>query len=497
MTNGVRVTLRTLRGAAASVCLLAVSAGAQTLPMEVRTVDETAVPGGVVQLKLEVTEPRPIFTGGGGWSFNDYDQFLGLAVGGSADSAAVGVMRGATLKLRMVAPSNDLAQVDYPILVTALRVPTTRIPGQTSIANITIDGFTGPGGVPIQTIGKPGTITVNGGAWIGDVTPGSATVPAGGVITITGGGFDPTPGNTRVTLKGTALSSVQVFDDHILAVPSQAVTMHGAEVLVEVGSGGNRQRLSYYSYQRTTPMLVSGDPLFGAVEPAFQRLAWTGAKVDFPVPTAGKAFGLALQNTSGADATVTLRLVNGAAPVAPVTFSLLENARLSVGLNEAFGTSCSAACTLRVTSSRGVQVLGLLGDRPADAVDPLLPVLDTTVPTVLDLTTAVNALTFRTGDPFVTTATFVPGDTATAVDAYTVLQFPTGQYYSLTPQGLVSGILPLIRTTVTGPSTIPLLALPLPAGAPLGQYTWLSALAAPGTLNLLTPIRVSTFTVVP
>lgn len=496
MTSGLRVTLSTLRGAAASVCLLAVSAGAQTLPMEVRTVDDTAVPGGVLQLKLEVTEPRPIFTGGGGWSFDGYDQFLGLGVGGSADSAAVGVMRGAKLKLRMVAPSNDLAQIDYPILVTALRVPQGLIPGQTSVANIAIDSFTGPGGVPIQTIGKPGTITVNGGAWIGNVTPGSATVPAGGVITITGGGF--LNGQVDVTLKGTPISFTVVDDNTILAVPSRAVTMHGAEVLMDVrGNGGARQRLSYYSYQRTTPLLVSGDSLFGAVEPAFQRLVWTGAKVDFPAPTAGKAFGLALQNTSGADATVTLRLVNGAAPAAPITFSLLENARLSVSLGEAFGTSCSVACTLRVTSSRGVQVLGLLGDRLADAVDPLLPALDTTVPTVLDVSTAVNAATFRTGDPFITTATFTPGDTATAVDAYAVLQFPTGQYYSLTPQGLVPGILPLLRTTVAAPSSIDLLRLPLPAGAPLGPYTWLSALAAPGTLNLLTPIRVSTFTVVP
>lgn len=496
MTSGLRVTLRTLRGAAASVCLVAVSAGGQTLPMEVRTVDETAVPGGVLQLKLEVTEPRPIFTGGGGWSFDGYDQFLGLAVGGSADSAAVGVMRGAKLKLRMVAPSNDLAQIDYPILVTALKVPSQGlIPGQTSVATIAIDSFTGPGGVPIQTIGKPGTITVNGGAWIGNVTPGSATVPAGGVITITGGGF--LNGQVDVTLKGTPIAFTVVDDATIRVVPSRAVTMHGTEVLMDVGNGGNRQRLSYYSYQRTTPLLVSGDPLFGAVEPAFQRLAWTGAKVDFPAPTAGKAFGLALQNTSGADATVTLRLVNGAAPAAPITFSLLENARLSVSLGEAFGTSCSVACTLRVTSSRGVQVLGLLGDRLADAVDPLLPVLDTTVPTVLDVSTAVNAATFRTGDSFITTATFTPGDTATAVDAYAVLQFPTGQYYSLTPQGLVPGILPLVRTTVAVSSTIDLLRLPLPAGAPLGQYTWLSALAAPGTLNLLTPIRVSTFSVVP
>lgn len=497
MRNETSATRRVLCAAVAAVLGAVTTTAAQTLPMEVRTADETAVPGGVLQLKLEVTEPRPIFTGGGGWSFDGYDQFLGLAVGGSPDSAAVGVMRGARLKLRMVAPSNDLAVIDYPILVTALRVPATASVGHTSPANIVIDSFTGPGGVPIQTIGQPGVITVGGvtDAWIGNVTPGSATVPAGGVITITGGGFRNGP--VSLTLKGTPATFTVVDDNTITVVPSRAVTMHGTEVLMDVGNGGNRQRLSYYSYQRTTPFVTSGDPLFSAVEPGFQRLHWTAAMVSFPAPVAGKALGLALQNTSGADSTVTVRLVNGAAPAAPLTFSLPENTRVSVSLAELFRTSCTAACTVRVAASSAVEVLGLLGDRPADAVDPVLPAADTVVPTVLDVTTAVNAATFRAGEPFIATATFTPGDNPTAVDAYTVLQFPTGQYYSLTPRGLVPGILPLMRTTVAAGSTIPLLSLPLPAGAPLGQYTWLSALAVPGTLNLLTPIRVTTFSVVP
>ena len=496
MTNGFRRPVHALCGAAAGACLLAATAVAQTLPMEVRTMDETAVPGGVLQLKLEVTEPRPIFTGGGGWSFDGYSDFLALAVGGSADSAAVGVMRGAGLKLRMVAPSHDLAVADYPILMTALRVPASRIPGQTSVATITIDSFTGPGGVPIPTVGQPGTITVNGGAWIGNVEPGSARVPAGGVITITGGGF--IAGQTSVTLSETPLSSVTVLDPSTIEiVPSQAVTMHGEELRVEVGNGGNRQRLSYFSYQRTTPFVISGDPLFGAVEPAFQRLDWTAAMVAFPAPSAGRALGLSLQNTSGADATITLRLVNGAAPAAPLTFSLPDNQRVSVALAEIFGTSCTAACTVRVAASQPIQVLGLHGDRVADAVDPVLPVADTLVPTVLGVATAVNAASFRTGDPFVVTATFTPGDDPTEVDAYAVLQFPDGQFHSLTPQGLVPGILPLRRTTVAASSTVDLLRLPLPAGAAPGQYTWLSALAVPGTLSLLTPIHSTTFTVVP
>ena len=73
-----------------------------------------------------------------------------------------------------------------------------------------------------------------------------------------------------------------------------------------------------------------------------------------------------------------------------------------------------------------------------------------------------------------------------------------GEYWSLTPQGLQPGIRPFFRpTTVAAATTVDLLRLPLPPGAALGRYQWLSALAAPGTMNLLTPIRVTTFDVVP
>ena len=83
-------------------------------------------------------------------------------------------------------------------------------------------------------------------------------------------------------------------------------------------------------------------------------------------------------------------------------------------------------------------------------------------------------------------------------DGYVVLVTPAGEYWSLTPQGLQPGIRPLFRpTTVAAATTVDLLRLPLPPGAALGRYQWLSALAAPGTMNLLTPIRVTTFDVVP
>lgn len=477
---------------------LAASAAAQSLPMEVRTRDERAVPGGVVQMKLEVTEPRPIFTGGGAWAFQDYGDFLGLAVGGDAgDAAAVAVIRGTTLRVRMVSPSNNLALTDYPILTATMRVPGTAPLGRVTTVNVAIDRFTGPGGVVIPTVGQPGTVTVGIGASVSDVIPGRGVVPAGGVITILGDGF--VRGDTTVTLRETALTSVTVVDaSRIEVVPAQPVEMHGQQVHIEVGAGGNRQRLDYYAYQRTSPFVQSGDPLFAAVEPAFQQQAWNAAMVRFAAPGAAAVPGLALQNPSSGSSTVTVRLVNGAAPAAPLTFELPGQSRAAASLAEIFGTSCTTSCTVRVQASAPVQVLGLSGDRVADAVDPVLPVADTLGPPVLDLSTSVNAATFRAGDPFVTVASFAPGDLPVPVDAYVVLQTPSGALFSLTPAGLGPGLLPLAQGLVVPAAfTRDLLRLPLPAGTPPGRYAWLSALALPGTLNLVTPIRVTTFDVVP
>ena len=127
---------------------------------------------------------------------------------------------------------------------------------------------------------------------------------------------------------------------------------------------------------------------------------------------------------------------------------------------------------------------------------PTLPTAD--VATVLDFATTTNAPAFRTGDLFNVTGVFTPGVVPAAADGYVVLVTPAGEYWSLTPQGLQPGIRPLFRpTTVTTNATVDLLRLPLPPGAALGRYQWLSALAVPGTLNLLTPIRVTTFDVVP
>ena len=59
-------TRRPWRVALMAVCLVAGStalAGAQ--PLSLHIPDETVAPGGVLQAKIDLTEPRPIQTGGG------------------------------------------------------------------------------------------------------------------------------------------------------------------------------------------------------------------------------------------------------------------------------------------------------------------------------------------------------------------------------------------------------------------------------------------------
>ena len=157
------LTRRPWRAALLAACLVAGStalAGAQ--PLSLHIPDETVAPGGVLQAKIDVTEPRPIQTGGGGMSFADYQDFLGLAVNSpNGDAAAVGVMRGSTLRVRMISPTSDIGSAgEYPILATTLKVPATAVPGTQSALTMAGAQFTGPGGTPYTFEFKPGIATV-------------------------------------------------------------------------------------------------------------------------------------------------------------------------------------------------------------------------------------------------------------------------------------------------------------------------------------------------
>jgi len=111
------------------------------------------------------------------------------------------------------------------------------------------------------------------------------------------------------------------------------------------------------------------------------------------------------------------------------------------------------------------------------------------------LTTDVNDVEFGAGQSMAVDASLGAGPVATRADAYIVLELPNGQLMSWTGAGLVPGLVPVARGIVPVSLTAPVAQITIPRGAPAGRYTWLSALTAAGTLNLLTPISESVFTI--
>ncbi len=468
-------------------------AAGQLPALELRIPSEVVAPGGALQMKLKNTEPRPISSGGGSFSGGS-DEWLGVAVTSlGGDAAAAAVFRGPLARVRLISPSGQLGlDTDYPLLTLTARVPPTA-PVGASVPLALVGGavFTGPAGAVYPYTFRPGEATVTLGASITNVTPGSSLVAAGGVVTVEGVGFDAA---SEVRIDETIVSATRFIDaTRLEAVLSQAVTMHGREV--EVRNAVTDQRTTYFAYQRTAPLVTSGHPLFGAVEVAFAQQFMTTASIGFGPVGPGDVRGLAVQNIGPATVVATFELVDaGGGSLGRVTAPMAANTHAVVSLAEAFGRDCPGPCGVRMVASAPVQVMGLLGNTIDDAARPVVPAPDTPA----GLTVTVAAAEVQAGDVLVVSGVVTPASLPTAVDIYLVLETPAGQYLSLTPRGLVTGVLPFARgAQPTTPTPIEFLRVNVPPGTPPGAYRWLGALATPGTLQLRTPIATATFSVAP
>ena len=112
------------------------------------------------------------------------------------------------------------------------------------------------------------------------------------------------------------------------------------------------------------------------------------------------------------------------------------------------------------------------------------------------LSIRVNQPSFAVSDILVATATlFPPPNVGPLVDAYVVLQLPTGQFLSLQEGGgVVPGIVPFAKNVAPLAFEKVVLQYAFNGSEPPGVYTWHSALTEPGTLALVSPLRMTTFT---
>ena len=333
--------------------------------------NETAPPGGMAQMKVLLTEPQPIGTGKGSLSLSGFSTISGIAVmGPTPDVAGIAVVRGSSVDVSMISPSATYGlSLGYPILTVAGRVSTSTPLG--SKFPVTFDGlqFLDASGAVYPTEFRAGQLLVAKTVAIGDVLPGSALVPAGGVVTITGSNF---VSNTKIQINGGKIAQVRYISpteiDVVLGAP---LTMHG--VMVKATNPDNTQS-TYYSYQRTYRSSISSDPVMQFVMPLFSPVSVNTATVSLPAPAYATTYGVALQNVDTADAVSTVELLDAAGnPIAVSSLTVSPSTYVVRELTELFGFVPAGVSGVRVTSSSApIEIMGVAADQVWGTATPIL-----------------------------------------------------------------------------------------------------------------------------
>lgn len=106
----------------------------------------------------------------------------------------------------------------------------------------------------------------------------------------------------------------------------------------------------------------------------------------------------------------------------------------------------------------------------------------------------LNGSSYQQSDTMVATVQVRAG-VVTPVDVYVMVQAGAALHSLLLDGRLVPGLVPMARSVVLPTVDAPF-AFPL-AGAPAGEYSWIAAVTAPGTLTPVAPLASTPFTITP
>ena len=358
---------------AIALCNGSAFAGGSVQTLSLHIPDEVAPAGGMVQMKLLVTEPRPITSGSVGFSLDTslFDGVYGIALfNPTGDVSGAAVQHGNQVNIQYTSTTGT-SGTDYPIMSVAVGIRQDAKPGQKTQFALDpssawlLDLF---GLVSLKPI-PPATITVGGTISITDVTPGGGVMPPNSVITIHGIGFQP---KTQVQLNAIKASSIQVVSPQEIDVTvAESVDLTGKKIQV-VNPDGSQD--SYFSYMRGKPLGTSAQPLLAATVPIFSSQTHTQAKFG-PLATTGSGqfTGLAMQNQNRADVNVTVSLYSASnALIGSSTFTLPPAMRIARDLSE-WVPGAAPGGYASVTASAPIQVFGLWGDTASSTVLPFRP----------------------------------------------------------------------------------------------------------------------------
>jgi hypothetical protein len=333
--------------------------------------NEMAPPGGVAQMKLLVTAPTPISSGGPRVDFDStFDDVLGVELfNPSGDVNGAAVINGSQVSV-FYTTSSGAQGTDYPIMTVALHVRPDSEPG--SRAQFSLDPSStwmfGPLGLATLKPIPPATVTVGGTISITNVVPGGGVLSAGSVVSIQGMGFTPI---TQVQLNAIKASSISVIGpNEIRFTLAEATNMTGQKIQV-VNPDGSQD--TYFSYMRGLPLLQSARPLLQNTVPVFSPVTHSIA-VFAPIAALpeNQFSGVAVQNPGVVPAAVTISLYSAQnALLEASTISVPPGYRFMAETSELTnGVAPPQGSYVVVSSTQPVQNFAFIADASQSTVSP-------------------------------------------------------------------------------------------------------------------------------
>jgi hypothetical protein len=353
-------------------------------------------PGGIFQWQLSNTEPKPIGHGSTRPQV-PAGPVRGVAVNDpSGKAAGIAVVNGSNIAIQLSSPDALLGtDITYPVVTMSMPLSASLTPGQTFPIGIdTANTLFADATKNYSTLEfAPGTLTIapSGSPYISDVIPGGGLLPDRSMIRILGANFNS---NTRISIEGTTIvpgpdvtlvnsGEIDVrICNGVVADPATTCPNNGGSFQldgerVRVKDQNTNFTLEYYSYIRSDDAPgASANTLVTEVHPMFSRRTYLAATVPL-VNTATQFTGIALQNTSGTDNGIKVELLDaGNASLANFSFILPTGKKIARDVvQDWFPSPPAGAATVRITVTSGpaLQALGMLGDKSAGTVAPVIP----------------------------------------------------------------------------------------------------------------------------
>lgn len=335
-----------------------------------KVTDEAAPAGGVAQIQITLTEPKPIIRTRMLLEFDEsvVEEIMSVMIFSErGEATGTAIRKGNLLRIEAASPTGELGNsVKYPVFTATVRLKADVAPGTRSTFRILPESvFLDAAGADwVITDNAPGSLTVEGSLSIADVVPGAGVVRAGEPIRILGTGFRAW---SKVEIaSASAMKVTYISATELLVTLNEDFQLDQSKV--EVVNPDLTER-AYFPHVRGAETSGSAYDLLSATQPMFSHKTWREAHIALPdaLGEDGSFAGIALQNPGLKPVVVRLRIGDSATSV-----TLLPAEKLMRCLNELFpGLAVAPGATLSIEASGPVQILGLMGESTSATVLPL------------------------------------------------------------------------------------------------------------------------------